>query len=45
MLERLRRVVDREPSVCECRHCGTNVDSVATECSTCGSGDIVCYQL
>jgi Zn finger protein HypA/HybF involved in hydrogenase expression len=45
MLERLRRVVDRETPVCECRHCGTNVDHTATGCPNCESGEIVRYHL
>ncbi|WP_255198291.1 hypothetical protein [Halorarius litoreus] len=45
MLERLRQVVDRGTTVCECRHCGTNVDSGATGCPTCDASDIACYRL
>ena len=28
----------------ECRHCGTNVDSPAAECPTCGGSEIATFQ-
>lgn len=31
--------------VCECRHCGTNVDTRTHECPTCEKGGIARYEL
>ncbi|TKX47618.1 hypothetical protein EXE49_17080 [Halorubrum sp. ASP121] len=46
MMERLRRVVGtRQQSHLECRRCGTTLETDATTCQVCGSGDIARYDL
>ncbi|NLV06969.1 zinc-ribbon domain-containing protein [Haloarcula rubripromontorii] len=46
MMERLRRVVGtRQQSHLECRRCGTTLETDATTCPVCGSGDIARYDL
>jgi len=46
MIERLRRVVGtRQQSHLECRRCGTTIETDATTCPACDSGNIVQYDL
>jgi len=47
MFESVRRIVggERSSPFCECRQCGTTIDTAARGCPTCGSAEIACYDL
>lgn len=48
MIESLKRVFDRGPrphEFCECRDCGTAVDSPTGTCPACGSREIARYDI
>ncbi|MCU4744693.1 hypothetical protein [Natronoglomus mannanivorans] len=38
-----KRLTDRDRTLSECRHCGTNLATTTTECTTCGSHEIAQY--
>lgn len=44
LLEAVRRHVDREDAIYECRHCGRSVARNDETCPTCGSTEIAHYR-
>lgn len=48
MMGRLRSVFGErpgEPTIVECRHCGTAVEDVDVDCPACGSDEIARYRV
>lgn len=44
MVTKLRRLVDDDGELYECRNCGTTVSNDRDECPTCGSTEIAHYE-